>query len=165
MPRGDDGLRLRRAEAGRFRSHTYKPRLALPEQSDDMTLDITTVPIHLGLGGTAAPVENFDWSDERLAGYDRATRADGPDGRMVMMFHMAGAWTTWERHPLGAEVVIACNGTHRFVQHLDDGEHVVEITAGQALINPPGIWHTADSGDGGWIVTITPGLETEHRPR
>ena len=40
-----------------------------------------------------------------------------------------------------------------------------ELTAGQALVNPPGVWHTADSGDGGWIVTITPGLDTEHRQR
>jgi quercetin dioxygenase-like cupin family protein len=130
-----------------------------------MTIDITTVPIHLGPGGTASPVEDFDWSDERLAAYERATKADGADGRMVMMFHMVGAWTAWERHPLGAEVVIACTGTHRFVQEHDDGERVVVLTAGQALVNPPGVWHTADSVEGGWILTITPGLGTEHRPR
>ena len=130
-----------------------------------MTVDITKVPIHLGRGGTARPVDGFDWSDERLAAYEHATRADGADGRMVMMFHMVGAWTAWERHPLGAEVVIACTGTHRFVQELQDGVQVVEISAGQALINPPGVWHTADSGEGGWIMTITPGLGTEHRPR
>jgi quercetin dioxygenase-like cupin family protein len=130
-----------------------------------MTIDITALPIHLGPGGTAHAVEGFDWSPERLAEYDRATRADGPDGRMVMMFEMKGEWSSWERHPAGAEVVIACTGTHRFVQELDDGEHVVELGPGEALINPPGVWHTADSGPGGWIVTITPGLGTEHRPR
>ena len=132
----------------------------------DMTIDISKVPIHLGRGGTATPVEDFDWSDERLAAYDQATRADGADGRLVMMFHMTGSWTTWECHPLGAEVVIACTGTHRFVQQLDDDEErVVEISPGQALVNPPGVWHTADSGEGGWILAITPGLGTEHRPR
>ncbi|MDQ3469435.1 MAG: cupin domain-containing protein [Actinomycetota bacterium] len=130
-----------------------------------MTLDITAVPIHLGIGGTARPIEDFDWSADRLGAYERATAADGADGRMVMMFHMVGAWTAWERHPAGAEVVIACTGTHRFVQELDGGEHVVELGPGEALINPPGTWHTADSGEGGWIVTITPGLGTEHRPR
>jgi quercetin dioxygenase-like cupin family protein len=130
-----------------------------------MTIDITKVPIHLGPGGTAGPVEDFDWSADSLAAYEQATEADGADGRMVMMFHMVGAWTSWERHPLGAEVVVACTGTHRFVQEHDDGEHVIELTAGQALVNPPGVWHTADSGEGGWIVTITPGLGTEHRPR
>lgn len=130
-----------------------------------MTIDITKIPIHLAPGGKARPIEDFDWSEEQLAAYARETAGDGPDGRMVMMFHMAGAWTSWERHPAGAEVVIACTGTHRFVQELDDGEHEVELAPGQALINPPGVWHTADSGDGGWIVTITPGQGTEHRPR
>jgi quercetin dioxygenase-like cupin family protein len=131
-----------------------------------MTIDITKEPIHLGPGGTAWPIEGFDWSPERLAAYAAGTRGDGPDGRMVMMFHVSGAWTTWERHPLGSEVVVACTGVHRFMQERDDGEHVVEISAGEALINPPGVWHTADSGDdGGWILTITPGLDTEHRPR
>ena len=90
----------------------------IPEEDGLMTTDITNVPIHLGVGGTARPVKDFDWSAERLAAYDRATRADGADGRLVMMFHMVGAWTSWERHPLGAEVVIACTGTHRFVQEL-----------------------------------------------
>lgn len=126
-------------------------------------IDITTTPIHLGLGGTATPVEGFDWSAEQLQAYATSTATDGADGRMVMMFHAAGAWTTWERHPAGAEVVIACTGTHRFRQELDDGERVVEISGGQAMVNPPGVWHTADSGDGGWVVTITPGIGTEHR--
>jgi hypothetical protein len=130
-----------------------------------MTIDITAVPVHLGRGGTAYPIEGFEWSDSSLGTYERATRADGSDGRMVMMFHMTGAWSTWERHPLGAEVVIACTGTHRFVHELGGVENVVEIGPGQALINPPGMWHTADSGDGGWIVAVTPGLGTEHRPR
>ena len=130
-----------------------------------MTIDITKVPVHLGRGGTAAAVDGFEWSDERLAAYEQATRDDGPDGRMVMMFHAAGSWTTWERHPAGAEVVIACTGSHRFVQEIDGSEQILEIGPGHALVNAPGVWHTADSGDGGWIVAITPGLGTEHRPR
>ncbi len=131
-----------------------------------MTIDITKVPVHLGLGGTARPIDGFDWSAEQLAAYADATQCDGPDGRMVMMFHTAGAWSNWERHPSGAEVVICCTGRHVFVQELDGADHVVDIGPGEALINPPGVWHTADSGaDGGWIVAITPGLDTEHRPR
>ena len=38
-----------------------------------MTLDITEAPIHLGRRGAASPVEDFDWSESRLAAYDRAT--------------------------------------------------------------------------------------------
>ena len=130
-----------------------------------MNVDIRHVPIHLGRGGTARPIEGFEWSDERLNDYARATEADGPDGRMVMMFHSVGEWQSWERHPAGEEVVIACTGTHTLRQELDSGEQVVEIGPGEAIINPAGVWHTADSGEGGWILTITPGLGTEHRPR
>lgn len=130
-----------------------------------MTIDITTTPIHLGPGGTAGPVEDFDWSAERLAAYAAATSAHGADGRLVMMFHMSGPWTTWERHPVGEEVVVACSGRHRFVQEADDGEQIIELTSGQALVNPRGVWHTADSTEAGWVLTITPGLDTEHRPR
>ena len=130
-----------------------------------MSIDISAVPIHLGRGGTACAVDGFAWSDEGLTAYAQATKDDGSDGRLVMMMHMTGSWTTWERHPAGAEVVIACTGTHRFLQEIDGHEQVVEIGPGQALVNPAGVWHTADSGDGGWILTITPGLGTEHRAR
>ena len=54
------------------------------------------------------------------------------------MTHVAGPWSTWERHPAGAEVVIACTGTHRFVQEVNGAERVVEIGPGQALINRTG---------------------------
>jgi mannose-6-phosphate isomerase-like protein (cupin superfamily) len=129
-----------------------------------VTIDITAIPIHLGPGGRAAPVLGFDWSPEQLAAYDAATSADGPDGRLVMMFHLGGVWANWERHPLGDEVVIACTGRHRFVQELDGGHVVTEIGPGEALVNPAGVWHTADSYEPGWLVTITPGLGSEHRP-
>jgi hypothetical protein len=130
-----------------------------------MMIDITKQPVHLGRQGAAWAVENFAWTPDALRAYEQATEGDGPDGRLVMMSHMAGSWSTWERHPLGGEVVIACTGTHRFTQEVDGRQRVVEIGPGQALINPPGVWHTADSGEGGWIVTVTPGLHTEHRPR
>lgn len=130
-----------------------------------MTVDITKTPLHLGRGGTARPIEHFDWSPARLAEYEAATSADGADGRMVLMYESTGSWPSWERHPAGEEVVIACTGTHRFLQEID-GEHVaVDIGPGDAIVNPVGVWHTADSGDGGWLVTITPGQGTEHRPR
>ena len=129
------------------------------------TIDIRTTPIHLGPGGTARPIEGFDWSPERLGAYARETEADGPDGRMVMMFHMDESWTSWECHPAGDEVVTACTGIHRFVQEIDGAEEVVQIGPGEALINPPGVWHTADVIEAGWVLTVTPGLGTDHRPR
>lgn len=130
-----------------------------------MSIDLSTIPIHLGLGGTAVPLADFGWDPERLAAYAEATRADGPDGRLVTMFHGADAWDHWERHPLGEEVVICCTGEHHFRQLLDGEEVTTVLTAGQALINPKNVWHIADSGTPGWLLTITPGQGTEHKPR
>ena len=42
-----------------------------PAHDAAMAIDITKVPIHLGPGGTANAIEDFDWSAERLAAYDR----------------------------------------------------------------------------------------------
>jgi hypothetical protein len=78
-----------------------------------MTIDITATPIHLGRGGTARRMEGFDWTPSALDEYERATAADGPDGRLVIMRYVAGPWDGWERHPAGAEVVIACTGSHQ----------------------------------------------------
>lgn len=128
-------------------------------------IDVTATPLHLGLGGTAAAIADFAWAPERLAAYEEATRSDGSDGRMVMMFESTGPWDSWECHPAGHEVVVACSGRHRFALEIDGAEVEVEIGPGEALVNPPGVWHTCVASDGGWILTITPGLGTDHRPR
>lgn len=126
-------------------------------------VDLTAVPLHLGPGGTIRSVPDFDWS--RIAEYSAQTEADGPDGRMVTMFEMDGSWDHWEQHPIGAETVICCSGRHRFTQEIDGTEVVIELAAGQALVNPPGVWHTNDTIEKGWVVGITSGLGTTHRPR
>ena len=126
--------------------------------------DLTQLPVHLGRGGTAALLPDFGWDEPRLARYAADTASDGPDGRLVTMFEAAGSWEHWERHPAGSEVVIACSGRHRFTQEFDDGPRTTELTAGQVLINPPGVWHTATSPEPGRLVVITPGQGTEHRP-
>jgi hypothetical protein len=33
------------------------------------------------------------------------------------------------------------------------------------MVNPQGVWHTADVQTPGQFMTITPGEGTEHRPR
>ncbi len=41
----------------------------------------------------------------------------------------------------------------------------VPLRAGQAVVNPPGVWHTADVTGEATALFITPGLDTDHRPR
>lgn len=50
------------------------------------------------------------------------------------------------------------------MQDLDGAEHVVALHPGQAVINPPGVWHTARVHEPGVGLFITPGRGTEVKP-
>lgn len=127
-------------------------------------IDFTTVPIHLGLGATATPLPDFGWSPEQLAAYDERFAADGAEGRLVVMGMQDADWPTWERHPAGEEVVAMLTGRADLIQWIDGAEHVVAMSGGQAIVNPPGVWHTARVHEPGWALFITPGKGTENVP-
>ena len=137
--------------------------IELPDRPD--AVDLTTTPIHLGLGATAAPVRGFAWTAEAIAAYTEATAADGADGRLVVAGESTEAWGTWERHPVGDEVVICLRGAMTLLQEIDADVVGVDLTPGHAAINPRGVWHTADVAEPSLYLTITPGQGTEHRPR
>ena len=124
-------------------------------------IDLTTTPIHLGVGSTARAIEGFSWDPAVLAAYGAATAADGADGRRGMTVDGDADWTTWERPPHGDEVVVCLAG--RATIQWEDGS--VELGPGTAMVNPAGSWHTADVHEPTRLLTITPGAGTEHRPR
>lgn len=129
-------------------------------------VDLTTTPVHLSLGSRAKPIEGFAWQPGVLEAYAAAVADDGAEGRMVMIFDSdRGSWTSWERHPAGDELVICLSGRMTVVRELDGGEDPVVLGPGEAMINPAGVWHTADVEEPGQFMTITPGLGTEHRTR
>jgi quercetin dioxygenase-like cupin family protein len=127
--------------------------------------DLSQVYVHLGLGARAETLPDFTWSEEYLRGYVAEHEADGAEGRLVMIGHEAATWTGWERHPAGDEVVVALSGQQTLIQETDGQQRRIELHAGQAVINPRGVWHTADVHEPGSVLYITPGLGTEHRPR
>ncbi len=143
------------------------------DQNGDMRLvtdptgaiDLVTTPIHLGLGSRAMPVEGFAWDCEALAAYGAAVAGDGAEGRTVMILDGTESWSSWERHPAGDEVVICLSGRITVIRDTDGEHDGVELGPGQAMINPAGVWHTADVYEPGRFMTITPGAGTEHRPR
>ena len=128
-------------------------------------IDLRSTPIHLGLGSRAMPVDGFAWDPDVLDAYGAATAEDGDEGRMVMIFASDASWTQWERHPAGEEVVICLSGRMTVRREVDGGQDAIELGPGEAMINPPNVWHTADVTEPGHIMAITPGLGTEHRPR
>ena len=75
-------------------------------------------------------------------------------------------WSSWEMHPVGAEVVLCTGGSITLLQQQADGTVTsVWLGAGQYAINPPGVWHTADVEGPSTAVFITAGEGTQHRPR
>ena len=65
----------------------------------------------------------------------------------------------------GEEVVLLLSGRVDLIQRIDGGERRVALGPGQAVVNPPGVWHTADVHEPGDALFITPGRGTEHEPR
>ena len=136
--------------------------------TDDTTtgvFDLASTHIHLGLGARAIPLPGFEWSDEYLAGYAARFASDGDEGRLVTMGPVTASWDSWERHPAGEEVVLLLSGRVDLIQRIEGSERRVPLGPGQAVINPPGVWHTADVHEAGDALFITPGRGTEHEPR
>jgi mannose-6-phosphate isomerase-like protein (cupin superfamily) len=75
------------------------------------------------------------------------------------------SWDSWEMHPNGDELVLSVEGEMTLHQEIDGAQHTVPLRAGEAVINPPGAWHTADIDQPATAVFITAGVGTENRAR
>ena len=130
-------------------------------------IDISTFPVHLGLGATAETEPEFTGEMEWYGGYIERHGGDGPEARLVTMHSFAASWDVWEMHPVGAEVVLCVDGSITLIQEIDGDDVPTTLTRGEYAINPPGVWHTADvePGDEPRVLFITAGEGTEHRPR
>lgn len=131
----------------------------------DHPLDLAAHPIHLGVGATAVVQPVFTGDMAWYQGYSERNNGDGPEGRLVSMSALDGAWDHWEMHPNGTEVVLCVSGELELVQEVDGEQVVQRVTEGQYVINPPGIWHTANDTGPCSALFITAGEGTQHRPR
>lgn len=127
---------------------------------------LETFPIHLGRGATAARQPLFTGDPAWYADYTARTEDDGGEGWLVSMYTFAAPWDAWEMHPNGHEIVVCTAGAITLHQeHADGTTDEVRLAAGEAAINPPGTWHTADVDGTATCVFVTAGIGTEHRPR
>lgn len=133
--------------------------------TNEGSLDLSQIYVHLGLGGRAETLPDFEWTEEFLQRYEAEHAADGDDGRLVIIGPQEATWSSWERHPAGDELVVMLSGRSDLIQDIDGEQRRIQLEAGQAAINPRGIWHTADVHEPGMALFITPGRGTEHRPR
>lgn len=131
--------------------------------------DLTKTPIHLGLGAGATsgalPIAGFAFDGPSFETYMRDHCADGVGGRLLMVETSPTDWPIWERHDAGDEIVMVLAGRAEFIQEIDGEERRLEVGPGQTMINPQGVWHTADVIEAMRALYITPIAGTEHRPR
>jgi mannose-6-phosphate isomerase-like protein (cupin superfamily) len=128
------------------------------------SLSLERFPVHLGLGATVVREPEFTGM-EWYAAYGARHAADGPEARLVSMFSFSAPWDSWEMHPAGGELVICTAGTITLHQEIGGKVETVTLAAGEAAINPPGVWHTADADGPCTAVFITAGMGTQVRPR
>ena len=126
------------------------------------TLDLAHDGIHLGDPGGAVPLPGFDNDYER---YIAAHCAPGAPGRLVSMATSSAAWSVWEVHPAGDEVVIVVRGRAEFIQDVDGTHRRCVVGPGEAIVNPAGVPHTANVLEPFTAIYITPCPGTEHLPR
>jgi quercetin dioxygenase-like cupin family protein len=128
-------------------------------------IDLLTTPLHLGLGSRARPIDGFAFDPTVLQAYGEAVADDGIEGRMVVVIDEEGPGDHWECHPAGDEVIVCISGTVTVVREVGELTERVVLRPGEATINPAGVWHAVDVDGAARILTITPGLGTDHRQR
>ena len=131
----------------------------------DPVFDLETFPVHLGLGASAFTLDRFDGSPEWYERYGASVVSDGDEGRLVSLHTFSTSWDAWEMHPRGDELVVCAVGSMVLRQEIDGEVRTVRLEAGQAVINPPGVWHTADVDAACTAWFITAGVGTEIRAR
>ena len=128
-------------------------------------IDLGSTPVHIGTAQQpATPLPEFGFDQASFETYIEQYCSDDP-GRLIMVETTPSNWASWERHPAGDEIVIVLEGSGQFIQEVDGTEIRIDVVAGDTIVNPKGVWHTADVTDPIKAIYITPCPGTEHRSR
>lgn len=131
-----------------------------------LPFDLARFPVHLGCGARIDIEPEFDGQPSWYEAYVGRHSADGAEGRLVSLHRFENSWDSWEMHPEGHELVICVAGRMTVHQEVDGQVRQATLETGQAIVNPPGMWHTADvDREGATGVFITAGMGTRVRPR
>ena len=125
---------------------------------------LETNPIHLGLNAKATVEPTFTGMDWYPA-YAKRHEKDDNEGRLVTVHTMSKSWDIWEMHPEGDEVVVCLEGSLTLIQETEGTPKKILLNAGECVINPRGVWHTADITETAKVLFITAGKGTAHKPR
>lgn len=131
----------------------------------DGGLPLHRIPVHFAADGRVAPIEGFTFDPPAFEAYIAERTSATDPGRLAFVERSERSWGMWECHTAGDEVVVILSGVALFVQEIDGREVRTRVGAGHAVVNPAGVWHTADVEEPFDALYLTPCPGTEHRPR
>jgi mannose-6-phosphate isomerase-like protein (cupin superfamily) len=124
--------------------------------------DILSTYLHFGNDGRAAGIavsESF-WEEIATGKHPQLDQ-----GRLMSAFTFSEAWSMWERHPAGEELVMLLSGAATVVLEEFGEERIVQLSdPGSYVLVPQNVWHTARTSVPTTMLFLTPGAGTEHRP-
>lgn len=126
---------------------------------------LSETPVHLGLGARVVVQPRFTGEMSWYESYGARTQSDGTEGRLVSMHTFSASWDSWEMHPQGEELVVCVAGSVTLHQEVDGIVTTATLGPGEAVINPPGAWHTVDVDGEATALFITAGIGTQIRER
>jgi quercetin dioxygenase-like cupin family protein len=131
--------------------------------------DLSHTPIHLGSevgrSNPAVPLPGFGFDGPSFEAYIAKHCTMGAPGRLIMVESTPTNWGAWERHTEGDEIVIVLEGKATLIQEVNGVQNRTTVGPGSTMINPAGVWHTADVEEPMKAIYITPCPGTQHRPR
>ena len=133
--------------------------------ADELTFALSQYPVHLGGGAAVVRLDRFTGSPDWYEAYGERFAADGREGRLVSLHTFTEPWDSWEVHPVGHELVVCTDGELTLHQEVDGEVRTVVLRAGEAVVNDPGVWHTADVDGTATALVVTAGEGTQVRPR
>ena len=110
------------------------------------------------------PVPEF-WNQlmSRQYDHDVVGKVAERDGWLVSTYAVADDMQSSEMHPDGDELHYLVSGRLDLVLERDDGDEVVELTAGVSAAVPQGVWHRFVVREPAHGLAITFGRGTQHR--
>jgi quercetin dioxygenase-like cupin family protein len=85
-------------------------------------------------------------------------------GTLMTAGAVDAAWTHWEMHPKGEEIVMLLSGDIDFIFETPDGEQAHRTGPGEVIVVPRGTWHRATVRKPGRMLFLTFGEGTRHKP-
>lgn len=105
-------------------------------------------------------MDNEFWARLAAGEYPQLDR-----GRLMSAFTFDAPWPVWERHPAGEEVVLLLSGRATLLLETADGVQTCALEqAGDFVLVPANVWHTAQTQTSCTLLFLTAGAGTEHRP-